>query len=200
MAGPITAMAGSLTGDRKYFGMVAQHFRFMQKLTLRSDGLYRHSPLVDTAWSRGNAFPALGMALALSEFPEDHPDRANVLGEYRKLMAELSRHQDPDGMWHEIIDEPGSYQETSATAMIATAMLRGVRRGWLDAAYLARVNRAWSAVAMRTYPDGTILDVCESTNKMPTREDYLYRAPSTGKDERGGGMVVLFATEMADLP
>jgi unsaturated rhamnogalacturonyl hydrolase len=199
MAGPITAMAGSLTGDRKYFGMVAQHFRFMQKLTLRADGLYRHSPLVDTAWSRGNAFPALGMALALSEFPQDHPDRDYILGEYRKLMAMLARYQDADGMWHEIIDEPGSYPETSATAMIATAMLRGVRQGWLDASYQARVDRAWKAVLLRTYPDGTLLDVCESTNKMPTREDYLYRAPSTGKDERGGGMMLLFATEMAGL-
>ncbi len=199
MAGPITAMAGTLTGDRKYFDMVAKHFRFMQTLTLRSDGLYRHSPLVDTAWSRGNAFPALGMALALSEFPKDHPERSYVLGEYQKLMTTLADHQDPDGMWHEIIDEPGSYPETSATSMIATAMLRGIRQGWLDASYQARVDRAWTAVLLRTNPDGTLLDVCESTNKMPTREDYLYRGPSNGKDERGGGMMLLFATELAGL-
>lgn len=199
MAGPITAMAGSLTGDRKYFDMVAKHYRFMQTLTLRRDGLYRHSPLVDTAWSRGNAFPALGMALALTEFPQDHPQRSYVLGEYQKLMTTLARHQDADGMWHEIIDEPGSYPETSATAMIATAMLRGIRQGWLDASYQVRVDRAWNAVLLRTNSDGTLLDVCESTNKMPTREDYLYRVPSTGKDERGGGMMLLFATEMAGL-
>ncbi len=40
----IAAQAGALTGDRKYFDMAARHVAFMQKLVLRPDGLYRHSP------------------------------------------------------------------------------------------------------------------------------------------------------------
>ncbi|MEI9811394.1 MAG: glycoside hydrolase family 88 protein [Acidobacteriota bacterium] len=200
MAGPITATAGTLTGDQKYFPMVARHFHFMDKLVLRSDGLYRHSPLVDTAWGRGNAFAALGMALALSEFPKDQADRGYIVESVRRQMSMLARFQDADGMWHNIIDEPGSYPETSATAMIATAMLRGIHDGWLPAAeYQPRVDRAWKAVLARTASDGTILDVCESTNKQATREDYLHRAALTGKDERGGGMLLLFATEMMGL-
>jgi rhamnogalacturonyl hydrolase YesR len=200
MAGPITAMAGSLTGERKYFDMAARHFRFLDTLVLRPDGLFRHSPLTDAAWGRGNAFPALGLALALSEFPENHPDRAYVLESYRRLMTALARYQDPDGMWHQIVDQPGSYQEFSATAMIATAMLRGIRKGWIDAAaYQPRVDRAWLAIAARIGPEGQLVDVCESTNKQPTYEDYLRRAAIFGKDERGGGMALLFATEMAGL-
>lgn len=200
MAGPITAAAGALTGDGRYFAMVAKHFRFLDKLVLRPDGLFRHSPLTDAAWGRGNAFPLLGMALALAEFPEGHPDRAYVLSSFRNLAGTLAKYQDQDGMWHEIVDEPGSYAETSATAMIATAMLRGIRKGWLDAAeYRPRVDRAWKAVLARTAADGTLLDVCESTNKQPSREDYLYRAALTGKDERGGGMMLQFALEMAGL-
>jgi len=200
MAGPITAMAGSLTGQRKYFDVVAKHFRFMDALVLRRDGLFRHSPLTDAAWGRGNAFPALGMALALSEFPQDHPDRGYVLESFKRLMATLSRFQDGDGMRHEIIDQPGSYQEFSATAMIATAMLRGIRKGWLDAAeYQPRVDRAWDAVLARIGPEGQLVDVCESTNKQATYDDYLHRAAIQGKDERGGGMALLFATEMAGL-
>jgi rhamnogalacturonyl hydrolase YesR len=200
MAGPITAMAGSLTGDRKYYDMVAKHFRFMDTLVLRKDGLFRHSPLTDAAWGRGNAFPALGMALALSEFPQDHPGRGYVLDSFRRLMTALARYQDADGMWHEIIDQPGSYQEFSATAMIATAMLRGIRKGWLSAAeYQPRVDRAWKAVLARIGPEGQLVDVCESTNKQATYDDYLHRAALQGKDERGGGMALLFATEMAGL-
>jgi rhamnogalacturonyl hydrolase YesR len=180
--------------------MVAKHFRFMDKLVLRTDGLFRHSPLTEAAWGRGNAFPALGMAFALAEFPLDHADRGYVLDSFRRHMAVLAGFQDADGMWHEIIDEPGSYAETSATAMIGTAMLRGIREGWLDAGeYQPRVDRAWRAVLARTASDGTLLDVCESTNKQPTREAYLYRAALAGKDERGGGMMLLFATEMAGL-
>ena len=80
MAIPLLAKAGKLTGDRKYFDMAARHVAFMQKLVLRPDGLYRHSPLTDAAWGRGNAFPALGLALALSDFPNVHPAYDEMVG------------------------------------------------------------------------------------------------------------------------
>ena len=67
---PILAMAGALTGERRYFDMAARHVAFMQQIVLRPDGLYRHQASADAAWGRGNAFPALGLALTLSEFPQ----------------------------------------------------------------------------------------------------------------------------------
>jgi hypothetical protein len=41
--------------------------------------------------------------------------------------------------------------------------------------------------------------VCESTNKQPSLDAYLYRAAILGQDPRGGAMALLFATEMAGL-
>jgi rhamnogalacturonyl hydrolase YesR len=201
MATPIVVQAGKLTGDRKYFDLAARHFAFMQKLVLRPDGLYRHSPLTDAAWGRGNAFPALGLALALSDFPKDHPAYPHMMAEFQQHMFVLAKFQDEDGMWHEVIDVPGSYAETSATAMIGFAMERGIRNGWLDpAAYQPRVNRAFSAVLARVGKNGQLVDVCESTNKQKTLEDYLHREAILGPDPRGGAMAMLFATEMAGLP
>lgn len=200
MATPLVVQAGKLTGERKYFDLAARHFAFMQKLVLRPDGLYRHSPLTDAAWGRGNAFPALGLALALSDFPKDHPAYSRMVAEFQQHMFVLARFQDEDGMWDEVIDEPGSYAETSATAMIGLAMERGIRRGWLDpAAYQSRVNRAWAAVQARVGSEGQLVDVCESTNKQKTLEDYLHREAILGPDPRGGAMAMLFATEMAGL-
>lgn len=200
MATPIVVKAGKLTGDRKYFALAARHFAFMQKLVLRPDGLYRHSPLTDAAWGRGNAFPALGLALALSDFPKDHPAYPHMMAEFQQHMFVLAKFQDEDGMWHEVIDVPGSYAETSATAMIGFAMERGIRKGWLDpAAYQPRVDRAFRAVLARTGNNGQMVDVCESTNKQKTLDDYLHRAAILGPDPRGGAMTMLFATEMAGL-
>jgi len=201
MATPIVVKAGKLTGQRKYFDLAARHFAFMQKLVLRPDGLYRHSPLTDAAWGRGNAFPALGLALALSDFPKDHPAYSHMMAEFQQHMFTLAKFQDEDGMWHEVIDQPGSYAETSATAMIGIAMDRGIRRGWLDpTTYQPRVNRAFSAVSARVGKDGQLVDVCESTNKQKTLEDYLHRAAILGPDPRGGAMAMLFATEIGGLP
>ena len=76
----------------------------MQKLVLRKDGLYRHSPLDEAAWGRGNGFPALGLAMCLTNFPDDHPRRAELLKAFQNHMETLTKHQDPTGMWHQVID------------------------------------------------------------------------------------------------
>jgi unsaturated rhamnogalacturonyl hydrolase len=103
-------------------------------------------------------------------------------------------------MWHEVIDHPGSFAELSATAMIATAIKRGVNRGWLDDSYLPAVEQAWRAVLMRSSPEGYFVNVCESTNKQDSLMAYLNREALMGHDDRAGGMLMYFATEMAGLP
>jgi rhamnogalacturonyl hydrolase YesR len=200
MATVILSRAGTLTGERRYFDMAAQHIAFMQKLVFRSDFLYRHSPLTDAAWGRGNAFPAIGLALTLQRFPTDHPGFTAILRTFQQHMEALSRFQDVDGLWREVIDHPGTYAELSATAMIGTSMLIGIRHGWLDAKrYQPLVDAAWRAVLTRSAADGILLDVCESTNKQRTLDDYVRRAALTGRDPRGGAMALIFATEMAGL-
>ena len=86
--------------------MAARHLAFMQKLVLRPDGLYRHSPLTDAAWGRGNAFPALGLALALSDFPKDHPAYRRDGCWLRSTHDNLAPFQNEDGIWREVIDIP----------------------------------------------------------------------------------------------
>lgn len=198
---PILAMAGALTGEQRYFDMAARHVAFMQRLVLRPDGLYRHQSSADAAWGRGNAFPALGLALTLSEFPTTHPDYPGLLASYRAHMAALARFQDENGMWRNVIDRPGAYPEYSATAMIGTAMLRGIRNGWLDReTYEPLVRRAWEAILARTGAEGRLVDACESTGTRGLTDDgYLRRAAILGRDDRGGGMAMFFATELAGL-
>jgi hypothetical protein len=198
---PILSMAGALTGERRYFDMAARHVAFMQQIVLRPDGLYRHQRSAEAAWGRGNAFAALGLALTLSEFPKDHPDFARLLDSYRTHMAALARFQDENGMWRNVIDRPGAYPEYSATSMIGTAMLRGIRNGWIEReTYQPLVDKAWRAILTRSGPDGRLVDVCESTGTRGlTDEDYLRRTAIFGRDDRGGGMAMFFATELAGL-
>ncbi len=198
MGGPILAQAGALTGEEKYYDMCVRHIQFMLRLNLRPDGLHRHSPLDQTAWGRGNGFPALGIALSLSELPESHPGFPVLLKAFRAHMEALARHQDPSGAWHEVIDVRGSYRELTATCMIAFAMARGVRLGWLDrAAYDPAIRKAWRAAKSRMAADGTLVDVCTGTGKQKSLQDYLDRTAILGEDARGGAMGLLLATEMA---
>jgi unsaturated rhamnogalacturonyl hydrolase len=187
MACPILGAAGETE-------KAIAHLRFMEGLCLRKDGLYRHSPLDEAAWGRGNAFALLGQALLLETMTK--PDE-RVLGSYRALATALLARQDAGGMWHQVVDRPDSYAEFSATAMIAAAYLKGIRAGWLEGkVYRPAVEAAWKAVLARTGVDGTVMDVCESTGKQKSVEEYFQRAAIWGVDPRGGAMAMLLAGEM----
>lgn len=199
MGCPILAAAGHLTGKPRYYQMCLRHLRFMRRLTLRTDGLYRHSPLCEAAWGRGNGFPALGLAWTLSEWPTNEPGRNELLGALRNHLEALLPYQDPTGCWHQVIDHPESYREFSCTCMIAWAMARGVRLGLLSRQrFDPAIQRAWQAIKLRTQPDGTLVDVCVGTGKQPTLRDYFDRPATWGRDDRGGAMALLLATEMLE--
>ena len=199
MGGPILARVGQLTGDRRYFDASLANYRFMRGLVLRPDGLYRHSPLDEAAWGRGNGFPAIGIAMCLSHWPEDHAGRTELLAAFQQHMAALGEHQDPTGCWHQVIDHPESYRELTATCMIQFAMTRGVRRGWLDrATYGPLIERAWYAVRTRVGSDGRLVDVCTGTGKQKSLRDYYDRPAILGPDDRGGAMALLAAIELEE--
>lgn len=196
MGTAIVAQAGALTGERKYFDMADRHLRFMQKLDLREDALYRHEPGTNMPWGRGNAFVMLGLALVLTELPKDHPGYEHALESYRTLIRTLLPLQDRDGLWHNVVNIPGTYAEFTATAIIGFALERGLAKGWIKGReYRQAVDQAWLAVNSRTSFDGTFIDVCESTARQASNEDYIKRKAILGPDPRAGGMAMLFATE-----
>ena len=199
MGGPILAQVGQLTGDARYFDACMRHLRAMRKLVLRDDGLYRHSPLDEAAWGRGNGFPALGLAWCLTHWPQDRDDRGELLGMFSEHVAALVQHQDATGCWHQVVDHADKYRELSCTCMITFALARGVRKGWLDAeTYGPVIDKGWYAIRARIAPDGRLVDVCTGTGKQETLTDYYHRPAILGHDARGGAMALLAATEMAD--
>ena len=93
---------------------------------------------------------------------------------------------------------PESYREFTVTAMTAFSVMRGLRKGWLDRAEFELVaDRAWDALRLRIRSDATLVDVCRSTGKQPSLRAYLDREAILGRDERGGAMALLAATERA---
>jgi rhamnogalacturonyl hydrolase YesR len=198
MATPLLSKVGKLTGDDRYFNLALRHVANIQKLLLRDDGLYQHSPLADVAWCRGNGFPALGLALSLTDIPTTHPAFVQLLEEFQNHIAALLPYQDVDGLWHQVIDYPGSFAEITSTAMIATAMKRGIDQNWLKKEiYQPAVDKAWKAVLARSNFKGEFINVCQGTGKLDSLDKYLDRIAIAGLDNRAGGLVLFFANEMA---
>jgi rhamnogalacturonyl hydrolase YesR len=198
MATSVLARTGRRPGRAPDFDIAARLLIEYSARLQRADGLFNHAIDGPAAWGRGNGFAAMGLAEALTALPAAHPQRAAILAIYRRQMAAVRQQQAPDGMWREVIDEPGAYREETATAMLLTAMARGVRLGWLDQSYQAVAQRAWRALSAHVRDDGTVIDVCESTGGGTTRKYYLDRRAITGADDRGGAMALLASMEMRE--
>ena len=200
MLASILARSGSLPGRARDLDHLAAMLISYAGRLQREDGVFVHFTEGRVAWGRGNGFAALGLTEALTSLPAAHPSRANVLEIYRRHMNGMRAMQAPDGMWRQVVDEPGAYREESVTAMTLAAIARGIRLGWIDAkTYRPVVESAWRALAAHITEDGAVVDICTSTGSQATLRQYLDRAAISGFDDRGGAMGLLAAIEMYEL-
>jgi unsaturated rhamnogalacturonyl hydrolase len=199
MATSVLARSGARLGHEADLDAAARLLTAYSARLQQPTGLFNHAANGPAAWGRGNGFAALGLVETLTRLPATHPSRARLLDIYRRQMAGVRANQAPDGAWRQIVDEAGAYREETATAMLLSAMARGVRLGWLDASYRAVVDRAWRALAAHIVEDGTLIDVCSGTGAGPTRRYYFDRPAITGADDRGGAMALLAAMETFEL-
>ena len=121
------------------------------------------------------------MAELLSDLPQYHPKRARIMEGYTRMMASLLKYQDSDGIWHQLIDHPESYQESSSTAMFTFAMITGVKKGWLkDESYAKAARQGWLGVNRFIDPDGNVDKVCVGTGQTNSLDFYLNRPTEKG--------------------
>jgi unsaturated rhamnogalacturonyl hydrolase len=196
MASAILARSGRMPGRERDLDHLANFLISYGGRLQREDGIFAHFTDGRVPWGRGNGFAALGQMEALTSLPANHPSRARLLDMYRRHMNGMRTMQAPDGMWRQVVDEPGAYREESVTAMTLTAMARGIRLGWIDQTYRPVVDRAWRGLAAHITEDGGIVDVCTGTGSGPDLRFYLDRTAISGFDDRGGAMALLAATEM----
>ena len=169
------------TGDKVYLDRAALEMAaYLDKLQ-RPNGLFYHGPDFPFYWGRGNGWVAGGMAELLTDLPDTHPKRARILEGYHTMMASLLKYQDADGVWHQLIDHPESYQESSCTAMFAYAMIAGVKKGWLkEKPYAQAARKGWLGVNKFIDQDGNVDKVCVGTGQTNSLQFYLTRPTEKG--------------------
>jgi rhamnogalacturonyl hydrolase YesR len=197
MNGAMLGRAFQLSGEMRYLELLTRFL--LTARTQQEDGLFWHSRSTPYYWGRGNGFALLGFSEALSFLPADHPDRAVLLDTHVRHLAALRQHQLPSGMFAQVLNVPGSYQEFTVTCMIGYAMARAVRRGWLDASYRPAIDLAWQGVTERIDDTGGLVDCCTNTGVQENLQAYLDRPAIFGRDDRGGAMALWFAVEMEQL-
>jgi unsaturated rhamnogalacturonyl hydrolase len=169
------------THDARYLDRAAAEMNVYLDLLQKPNGLFYHAPDVPFFWGRGNGWMAAGLVELLQELPPEHPLRSRILAGYRQMMAALLLHQDDKGMWHQLIDHPEAWPETSCTAMFTFALVRGIKAGWLDPKEFGLpTRRAWIALVGYLDANAELTQICRGTAKKNDLQYYLDRQRVTG--------------------
>ena len=205
MSIPFLAQMGKATGETRYFDDAARQVIGMSaRLFNRENGLFDHSWFADMDddarfyWGRGDGWAMMAMAELLSVMPETHPDRAKVLEIFRRGARGAAETQGGTGLWHQLLDKPDSYLETSASAMFTFAIARGVNRGWLPTSYAPVAQSGWRALEGRIRPDGQIEGICVGTTAAYDAV-YYYNRPTELKAMQGYGPVLMAGAEVITM-
>jgi len=192
----VQTQAYRATGRRLYIERAAKEMVMYLDSLQRPNGLFYHAPDVPLFWGRGNGWVAAGMTELLLSLPEDSPYRGRIMRAYRAMMQELLKDQDESGMWHQLVDHPESWLESSCTGMFTFALITGVRNGWLEAStYGVGARRGWMGMVKCIDEKGDIRNVCEGTGKKNDVQYYLDRKRRVG-DLHGQAPVLWCATAL----
>ena len=203
---PCFAQMALLTGDSRYFDDAAkQILQLHSRMFVAEKGLFMHgwiqemSPHPAFHWGRANGWAIMAVAELLTVLPKDHPQRAQILNIFRAHAAGLRRVQAPSGLWHQLLDRPDSYEETSASAMFVFALTRAINKGWISRPTWAPiVLRGWNALTTKVNSIGQVEGTCIATGLGWDDTHYLTR-PQSVNAAHGYGPIFLAGSEIIYL-
>jgi rhamnogalacturonyl hydrolase YesR len=112
-------------------------------------------------WGSGNGWAAAGLVRVISNLPPSMKEARDRLGEYlRELIDGCVARMRPDGLFHDVLDDPGSFVETNASQMIAYAIYHGVAQGCLDSGAREHAERMRDAALGMVDEHGLVRGVC----------------------------------------
>lgn len=99
------------------------------------------------AWGRAMGWYSMAIVDVLDYIPENQQGRDELIIILNNIAGAIAKIQDPiTGGWYQVLDrsgEKGNYIETSCTSMFTYALLKGVRKGYLDEKYLVNARTAY---------------------------------------------------------
>jgi rhamnogalacturonyl hydrolase YesR len=202
MSVPYLARMGKLTGDTKYFDFaIKQVEQFNKYIYDSTTGLYFHTFFNDenmngvARWGRCNGWVALAQIELLNNLPVNHPKRPELTKLLLRQIVGFSRYQDTSGLWHQLLDKPESYLESSVTAMYVYTVAKAVNEGWINKRFITIAQRGWDALVKKITANGEIPDICIGTS---VEEDisYYFDRPREINDTHGLGAFLMAGAEM----
>lgn len=169
-------------------------------------GLSQHS------WLRALGWYTMALLDTLDKIDnEDHKfdEEVNMLKTaFVDLMDAMLTYQDESGMWYQVVNYGGmdkNYLETSGSSIMAYALLKGVRLGFLPESYREFGEKAFNGVCEKylntTEGEMSLGGIClvaglGGNGRRPGTYDYYMSEPIVKDDAKGVGPFLLAYTEL----
>jgi unsaturated rhamnogalacturonyl hydrolase len=142
-------------------------------------------------WGVGNGWSAAGIVRVVRTLPESMKvEKERLCGYAKDIIDGCLAHMRDDGLFHNIVDDPGSFVETNLAQMLAYSIYRGIQGGWLDKRYRERADRMRSAAHAKVDSLGLVQGVCGSPEfdhpGTATEGQVFYILMEVAHSESGG--------------
>lgn len=109
-------------------------------------------------------------------------------------VAALKEYQHESGLWHTLIDDPGAYLESSATAGFAYGILKAVHKHYISAEYEEVAYKAIAGLLQEVDENGEVQHVSVGTGIGDTLD--FYRKIDMTAMPYGQSLTILCLTEL----
>ncbi len=114
-------------------------------------------------WGGGNGWTAAAIAKIINLLPAAREDLKLKMVQYGKeVISGCIAFMRPDGLFHDIVDDPGSFVETNLGQMLAYAIYTGVKTGWLDNTFKEKADIMRRAARSKVDDYGIVQGACGS--------------------------------------
>ncbi|HLW06248.1 MAG TPA: glycoside hydrolase family 88 protein [Marinilabiliaceae bacterium] len=225
MGAPFLAQYAHTFKEPELFADVALQYKLVDKNMYDTNtGLYYHAwdekrqqewadPETGNSpgfWGRSIGWYAMGIVDATSWFPEEHPDKEEMVSLINKLAEGIIRYQgEESGLWSQVPDKPnreGNYEEATSSVMLTYFLLKSVRLGYLDKSYLEYGIKGYKGIIdhlIREDENGQInIESCCAVAGLggnPYRNgtyEYYISEPIRDNDPKAVGPFILASLEM----
>jgi len=112
-------------------------------------------------WGRGEGWAAFALAELAEDLPPEHPDRQPIQLLIQEVLERVLRYQDDEGMWHQALEDFGSYPESSGTGLLLYALGRRIASSNQESEiFLPHYLRGLRALSRYVSLDGSVFNCC----------------------------------------
>jgi rhamnogalacturonyl hydrolase YesR len=112
-------------------------------------------------WGGGNGWTLASFARMYDLLPPEYEKDKRKIAEMGKTLADsIIGYMRPDGLFHDVIDDPAAFTETNLSQMLAYTLYRAVHSKWLDISYISTAEKLYEAANKKLDFYGLVQDCC----------------------------------------